>query len=167
LKHGKYIAEFLAESVICDEVGVLLADGPGWCLGIFLDSAEHRFSSAEIESLKVRFSVFEALHELDTRSRSPDFMRTAQPSTPGREPTSHKPTSIPEDLWTNLSARERQLVQLILSGYPTASIAKRLGLSLGTVKNHRHRIYEKLDITTERELFLQYFEHQSSSHLSK
>ncbi|TGQ88614.1 response regulator transcription factor, partial [Mesorhizobium sp. M1C.F.Ca.ET.204.01.1.1] len=30
---------------------------------------------------------------------------------------------------------------------------------VGTVKNHRRRIYEKLDITTERELFLQFFQH--------
>jgi DNA-binding CsgD family transcriptional regulator len=29
-----------------------------------------------------------------------------------------------------------------------------LGLAVGTVKNHRTRIFRKLDITTERELFL-------------
>ena len=34
-----------------------------------------------------------------------------------------------------------------------------MNITVGTVKNHRRRIYEKLDITTERELFLQYFEH--------
>jgi hypothetical protein len=51
-------------------------------------------------------------------------------------------------------------VQLILAGHPTASIAARLCIAVGTVKNHRRRIYEKLDITTERELFLQLFQHQ-------
>ena len=61
-------------------------------------------------------------------------------------------------LWPELSNRERQLVGLILAGYPTALIARRLSISVGTVKNHRLRIYRKLDITTERELFLQYFE---------
>ena len=29
------------------------------------------------------------------------------------------------------------------------------------MKNHRRRIYEKLDITTERELFLQFFQHRA------
>ena len=57
-----------------------------------------------------------------------------------------------------MGARERELVQLILAGHPTATIAERLGIAVGTVKNHRRRIYEKLDITTERELFLQFFE---------
>ena len=48
-------------------------------------------------------------------------------------------------------------MQLVLSGYPTATIASKLGISVGTTKNHRRKIYQKLDITTERELFLQYF----------
>ena len=53
-----------------------------------------------------------------------------------------------------LTPREREIVQLILKGYPTSLIAERLRVSRGTVKNHRRRIYEKLDITSERELFL-------------
>ena len=35
-------------------------------------------------------------------------------------------------------------------------IARRMGLSRGTVKNYRLAIYRKLDITTERELFLEF-----------
>ncbi|MGO4355135.1 LuxR C-terminal-related transcriptional regulator [Rhizobium sp. RAF36] len=53
-----------------------------------------------------------------------------------------------------LTQREREIVILTLEGHPIASIAKRLGLQCGTVKNHRLRLYQKLDITTERELFL-------------
>ena len=68
--------------------------------------------------------------------------------------------SIPVGLWPELSQRERELVQLVLAGHPTANIAERLGITVGTAKNHRRRIYEKLDITTERELFLQFFQHQ-------
>ena len=59
---------------------------------------------------------------------------------------------------TVLSPRERQIVEMILKGYPTTLIAEKFGLSRGTVKNHRRRIYHKLDITTERELFLMYIE---------
>lgn len=57
-----------------------------------------------------------------------------------------------------LTPREQDIVGLILDGYPTDLIAKKLGLSRGTVKNHRRRIYHKLDITTERELFRQYID---------
>jgi len=38
-------------------------------------------------------------------------------------------------------------------------IASRLGVSAGTVRNHRHRLYYKLDITTERELFNMFISH--------
>ena len=52
-----------------------------------------------------------------------------------------------------LTSRERDIVELVLRGYPNALIAKELEISAGTVRNHRHRLYFKLDITTERELF--------------
>lgn len=157
LKRGRYIAEFLAQSEICDEVGVLLADGGDWCLGIFLDRIERHFREAEIDRLGTYYPVLSALHDLDIKSKSPGFMRTGNPVAPGEKPR-RKPT-VPPDLWTELSSRERDLVELILAGHPTAVIADKLGITVGTTKNHRRRIYDKLDITTERELFLQFFQH--------
>ena len=47
---------------------------------------------------------------------------------------------------------------MILEGHPTATIAARLRVSPGTVRNHRLSIYAKLGITTEREIFLQHIE---------
>jgi DNA-binding CsgD family transcriptional regulator len=154
VKRGRYIAEFLSQSVITDEVGVLLEDGPGWCLGIFLDRSVHKFRPSEVARLEIRFPIFAALHALDLKTRRPGFMRTDQPTALAHAPE----RGIPKGLWPELSSREKQLVELILAGFPTAVISKRLGITVGTVKNHRRRIYEKLDITTERELFLQYFE---------
>jgi DNA-binding CsgD family transcriptional regulator len=156
-KRGRYIAEFLSQSVISDEIGVLLQDEPGWCLGIFLDRSSHRFRPSEIGRLELRFPVFAALHALHLRTRKPESTQAKQASGEVRVTT----RGVPKKLWPELSARERQLVELVLKGYPTALISKRLGITVGTVKNHRRRIYEKLDITTERELFLQYFEHVS------
>ena len=52
-----------------------------------------------------------------------------------------------------LTPREREIVRYILAGYSSEAIAKALGIGRGTVKNHRARLYYKLDITTERELF--------------
>jgi DNA-binding CsgD family transcriptional regulator len=158
VKRGQYIAEFLAHSQICDEVGILLADGGDWCLGIFLDRSTRPFREAELALLTERLPVFASLHALDLRTRGPEFSRTSAPPAPGASP--RREPSIPEGLWPELSARECELVQLVLAGHPTAAIAQRLGITVGTAKNHRRRIYEKLDITTERELFLQFFQHQ-------
>ena len=52
-----------------------------------------------------------------------------------------------------LTDRETDIIRLILVGQPNSHIARNLGIGVGTVKNHRHRLYNKLDITTERELF--------------
>lgn len=153
-----YVAEFLGQSVISDELGVLLDDGPGWCLGIFLDRSRGRFAKSEVARLEAQFSVLASLHALDTRSRQPAFRRTGQPAGPGRDPRPRLAISGDERLWPDLSIREREIVSLILSGHPTAGIARKLGLAAGTVKNHRRNIYMKLDITTERELFLQYID---------
>jgi DNA-binding CsgD family transcriptional regulator len=157
-RRGRYIAEFLGQSVISDEVGVLLNDGPGWCLGIFLDRTRGSFTMKEIVRLEARFAVFAAIHDLDIKSRSSNFMRTAQVPLPGREPLAQSSRLLPADLWPELSTRERELVKLILAGHPTVSIARKLGITAGTAKNHRLHIYKKLDITTERELFLHYIE---------
>ncbi|KIC17281.1 helix-turn-helix transcriptional regulator [Leisingera sp. ANG-Vp] len=61
-----------------------------------------------------------------------------------------------------LTQREAAICGLILRGQPTVSVAETLGISAGTVKNHRKRIYRKLDITTERELFLMLLGHIGS-----
>ena len=63
---------------------------------------------------------------------------------------------LPEAMAARLSEREQEVVLLTLKGYPVIEIARRLGLTRGTVKNYRLAIYRKLDITTERELFGEY-----------
>jgi len=63
---------------------------------------------------------------------------------------------LPPAMAAQLSGRERDVVLLTLQGHPMIEIARKLGLSRGTVKNYRLAIYRKLDITTERELFGEY-----------
>ena len=155
----QYVADFLVQSVITDELGVLLEDGPVWCLGIFLDRRKGRFSRSDVARIEAQFPVLAALHALDTRARGLAFRRTAQPPVTGLRPPRHPIALAPEErIWPELSARERDIVSLILTGHPTIGIAAKLGLARGTVKNHRRSIYAKLDITTERELFLRYLD---------
>jgi DNA-binding CsgD family transcriptional regulator len=52
-----------------------------------------------------------------------------------------------------LSAREAEIVTMILQGHSTESIALRLDIAPGTVKIHRKNIYRKMQISTQAELF--------------
>lgn len=51
-----------------------------------------------------------------------------------------------------LTPRQSQIVERSVLGQSNAAIAGALGITVGSVKNHKLRIYEKLDITSEREL---------------
>lgn len=54
-----------------------------------------------------------------------------------------------------LTPRERDIVALILEGASTGHIAQRLGISKGTIKNCRLRIYRKFGVGSERALVAQ------------
>ncbi|HEX8782454.1 MAG TPA: response regulator transcription factor, partial [Steroidobacteraceae bacterium] len=52
---------------------------------------------------------------------------------------------------SSLSARERELLELVASGLTNKSIARRLDLSINTVKYHLASIFAKLDARTRAE----------------
>jgi DNA-binding CsgD family transcriptional regulator len=54
---------------------------------------------------------------------------------------------------TALSAREREIVELLLRGCSTAAIAARLDISRHTVKDHRKHVFRKLRVGSLAELF--------------
>ncbi len=62
-----------------------------------------------------------------------------------------------------LSRREHQICCLGFSGLGNVHIADVLGISEGTVKNLRKRLYFKMDVTCERELFALFLAHLRAS----
>ncbi|GAB3093308.1 hypothetical protein G8770_06335 [Aestuariicella hydrocarbonica] len=63
-------------------------------------------------------------------------------------------SSIFDSLGTSLlTQREQDVFQCILHGHSSKSTANKLNIALGTVKIHRRNIYNKLDISTQSELF--------------
>jgi DNA-binding NarL/FixJ family response regulator len=55
-------------------------------------------------------------------------------------------SDVPEDPLSRLSARERQVLQLIAEGISVVDIAGKLSLSRNTVETYRHRMMEKLGL---------------------
>jgi len=55
-------------------------------------------------------------------------------------------TDVPQDGLTGLSAREREVLQLIAEGKSNKEIAQLLALAVSTVESHRKHIMEKLDL---------------------
>jgi len=69
------------------------------------------------------------------------FARQGTPVEPETEPSGE-----------TLTAREREIVQLIAEGRSNKEIAAELGISIKTVKNHRSNLMEKLDLHNTAEI---------------
>ena len=59
---------------------------------------------------------------------------------------------IEQDSFERLTAREREVLQLISEGKSNRDIAERLFLSVKTVESHKANVMEKLDIHTKTDL---------------
>jgi DNA-binding NarL/FixJ family response regulator len=57
-----------------------------------------------------------------------------------------------ESVFSILSAREREVLQLLAEGWSTKEIAGRLDVSIKTIETHRKQIMDKLDIHSIAEL---------------
>jgi len=60
-----------------------------------------------------------------------------------------------------LTPREIEITSLILRGHSSAAIADALNIAEGTVKIHRKNIHQKLDISSQSELFSMFIFHLS------
>jgi len=63
-----------------------------------------------------------------------------------------KSTSVERSVFTDLTKREREVLQLLVEGTPTKEVASSLNVSVKTIETHRAHIMEKLDIHTISEL---------------
>jgi DNA-binding NarL/FixJ family response regulator len=55
-----------------------------------------------------------------------------------------------------LSAREREVLELLSKGLPYKEIADMLGVNIETVRKHCHNIYEKLQVSSRTEAVVKY-----------
>jgi len=142
-----YMADFLPLTRMADDVAVMLPAGPGQCVALTLERAT-RFTDAEFRRLRQVYPLLAGLAESHRRATVEAAARA-----PAAAPALDFAAAVNGFTVTGLTPRERDIVHLVLSGYASRTIAERLRIGLGTVRNHRKRLYAKLDITTERELF--------------
>ena len=144
------------QAQIDDELGLFMPREESGAIALFLERSKGRFSAGE---KALALAVAPALTGLYRAHLRASGGRSAPATADGG---SHAdPNAIAaltrqaiEDSNVALTGREKEIVALVLEGYPTLAIARRLGIGRGTLKNHRRRIYRKLDITSERELFV-------------
>ncbi len=159
-RSGDYFNIFLRLTGMTDDLVMLLPVNVETSVGIVYER-KTSFYRREIAEMRILFPLIESLHQVHQKvirlqggsnagaSDNPEV----ESSEPGLRPIDHQ-AALSSFLRRELTPRERDIVHLVLIGYPNVKIAERLKLSVNTVKNHKKRMYLKLDITTERELFL-------------
>lgn len=156
-EEGNYFDIFLRMTGMTDDMTILLPlPDAAATLGLVFER-KARFRKPELAEMKSVYPLIDSLHRLHLKFSSDtgagkEFRRAPPPGLP---PLSYG-TALDSFLRGKLTPRERDIMRLILLGYPNAKTAELLELTVHTIKNHKKRMYKKLDITTERELFLNF-----------
>jgi DNA-binding CsgD family transcriptional regulator len=165
-KRGEYFSIFLRMTGMADDLAILFPASAQTTIGLVFERGKV-FVDDEIKYLKCIYPLLEALHATHQRFVGSALARSARQSASANATTDGSPKSPglpPIDyayalqlfLRDQMTPREREIVGLIFAGYPNTRIAERLRLSINTIKNHKKRLYAKLDINTERELFMNF-----------
>ena len=154
---GRRYGSFLAGAAILDDV-VLMLPMAGATMALSWDRSCEPFPESAIADLREAAPLALALN----RAHGARFGGAGQGEAP---PQGGAPSPLAFDeavaafLPDSLTPREGEIVGLALNGFDNGAIARRLGISDQVVRNRRRGIYDKLDITSERELFRLFLDH--------
>jgi len=89
----------------------------------------------------------------------------AEPAAADRDDSLHRRltrcfTNFGDD---RLTAREREITQMLLRGHSAKSVARELRIAPGTVMVHKRNLFTKLGITSQNELFSLFIDELSRS----
>jgi DNA-binding CsgD family transcriptional regulator len=136
-----------------DQIAYLMESHSGTPIALSLERTSRlpAFSASEKETLA---DLVELVAELMKQQH------WGEPPTVAAQPDMHAHLQNVMQLFgsSTLTPRERDVVRLILRGYPSKSVARELEISTQTEQVHRKNIYQKLGISSHSELFTLFFD---------
>ena len=148
-RKSEYFSTYYTDTRLVEEVGIFVPCRGGSHIFVSLGRAAGTapFSRRSFQRLQ---SVLPIIDALLARQWDVDAFADAAAA----------PVTLDDTLrqggFAALSAREREVVALILKGHSSTSIAWQLSIAVGTVKNHRKNIYRKLAVTSQAALFARF-----------
>ena len=148
-RKSEYFSTYYTDTRLVDEVGIFVPCRGGSHVFVSLGRAAGTapFSRRSFQRLQSLLPIIDAL-----LARQWDVEAFADAAA--------APVTLDDTLrqggFAALSAREREVVALILKGHSSTSIAWQLSIAVGTVKNHRKSIYRKLAVTSQAALFARF-----------
>lgn len=150
----EYYSSYYRKLPLVDEIGIVHHISEDWCFVYSMGRtpASGAYSARELRRMKQIYPVLRGLMlshwsapllAADRKERLSDLNEMT------RRIFSYARTIAPG----GVSRRESQVAALILQGHSNHSIAANLGIALGTVKVLRKRLYAKLKISSQNELY--------------
>lgn len=148
-----YHETYYKDVPLVDEIGILCPVTQMQTIHVSLGrcTGAQRFEPSVLENLHAAEPLVASLVRKHALLR-PDLSRRATRFEADRDPDI-------DGSWLrrfNATRREIEVAGLVLRGHTNASIACVLGISEDTVKVHRKRLYVKLNISSQAELFMTY-----------
>jgi DNA-binding CsgD family transcriptional regulator len=145
---SEYYLNYYQLTGLTEEVAffVDLADGAKAVLSLMRNASSPTFSRDELQQVDCAQPVVDAL----VREA---WLQCRQQERPTQDLDYQIRAAFDQFGAHNLTAREQEIVQLLLRGHSSASVAEQLEISPGTVKIHRKHIYTKLGLGSQAELF--------------
>lgn len=145
-----YFNLYYKDVPLVDEIGILCPIEDGHTVHISLGRAEG--SELFDGSILARLQNLEPLVASLVRRHS--TLCALQQASVARRPEAEPAGDASLLVGFDLTRRESEVATLVLRGHTNSSIAAVLGLSEHTVKVHRKRLYSKLSISSQAELFM-------------
>jgi len=143
-RQSPYYRNYFARSGLLDEIGYIVPIGDGGFVNLSLSRVHPPLFPATVRAL------------LETVA--PPVMRLAERHWGGQRDGDHHPAGerveqvLSEFGAGRLTAREREVLQLVLRGHSVKSAARALEVSVDTIKLHRRNVYAKLGVASQAQL---------------
>lgn len=149
--NSEYYKAYYGKSELTDEAGILVTIDENMSIIISLGVRNKSAvpSGLSFELLRMYFPIFKNLCLKHAEITGP-FQDTSYEETMIGSKISEAFNAFGSSV---LSAREKEILQLMLKGFSSKEIGTLLGISSDTVKVHRKHIHQKLEVNTHAELF--------------
>ena len=149
---SEYFSSYYRHLDLSDELGLLTALAPGSVAHVSITrrSGRPRFARRDHDWLAATAPLARAVVRRMTEVQSPAGNDRTALHDSLRQAYRHFGASV-------LTEREREVTHLLLQGNSAKAIARRLDISPETARNHLKRIYPKLGVASQAELFALFF----------
>lgn len=157
-RSSEYYRQYCERTHLTDEMDFILDVDTTSTLALVVGRMKSRFTKAELERLRRIESVIHA-----AMSNIWTYWQSRQGTTDRNESVHRRLTECFANFGTPLlTQRERETTQLLLRGFSTKAIARKLDIAPGTVMVHKRNLFSKLGISSQFELFSRFIQSLSA-----